>query len=171
MLEEDSIFRSTTKEEKEKEERKGEALRQAAMESLSSIDNFEEMGDGDNGEPSRVRKLKVKQKCKTGEMLEQKLADFLEEDKASRQREAGILESFMEAEAKQFRQLTMVVQESVIWIAGSDSQHSDITEDELLSDFREDQQLLPTLGEDMTDEELVEAAKQYLRYEEDMSTV
>ncbi|CAM6098925.1 unnamed protein product [Calypogeia fissa] len=118
------------------------------MESLSSIDNFEEMGDGDSGEPSRVRKLKVKQKRKTGEMLEQKLADFLEEDKASRQRE-----------------------ESVIWIAGSDSQHSDITEDELLSDFREDQQLLPTLGEDMTDEELVEAAKQYLRYEEDMRSL
>ncbi|CAM6126870.1 unnamed protein product [Calypogeia fissa] len=104
------------------------------------------MGDGDSGEPSGVRKLKVKRKRKTREMLEQKLADFLEEDKASRQRE-----------------------ESVIWIAG-DSQHSDITEDELLSDFREDQ-LLPTLGEDMTDEELVEAAKQYLRYEEDMSSL
>ncbi|CAM6083526.1 unnamed protein product [Calypogeia fissa] len=96
------------------------------MESLSSMDNFEEMGDADNGEPNCVRKLKVKQKHKIGEMLEQKLADFLEEDKASHQREAGILEKFMEAK------------ESIIWIAGSDLQQSDLTEDELLSDFSED---------------------------------
>ncbi|CAM6107053.1 unnamed protein product [Calypogeia fissa] len=49
-------------------------------------------------------------------------------------------------------------------------QLSDVTEDELLSDLSEEGQMVPTLGEDMTDEELVEAAKQYLRYEEEQNS-
>ncbi|CAM6121685.1 unnamed protein product [Calypogeia fissa] len=126
MLEEDSIFHTQSKEEKEKEECNWEALRQAAMESLSSMDNFEEMGDGDNGEPSRVRKLKVKQQLKTGEMLVQKLTDIsLRRTRHhGKAREAGILEKFMGAEANhvqlQYTQFLEVIR-SLVGVAHGES--------------------------------------------------